>query len=82
VLDGVTGGYVRGMGGAVDEATVRRAIRTTGAAKYFWLAPRMVLAAAGPARPGAYDRRTPADALAGRAPVLAVIAQWAEEALS
>ena len=82
VLDGVAGGYVRGMAGAVDEATIRRAIRTTGAAKYFWLAPRMVLAVAGPGRPGAYDKRTPADALAGRAPVLAVIARWAQEALS
>ena len=82
VLGGVADGYVRGMAGAVDEATVRRAIKTTGAAKYFWLAPRMVAAAAAPARPGAYDKRPPAEALAGRAPVLTVITQWAEEALS
>ena len=82
VLDRVAGGYVRGMAGAVDESTIRRAIKTTGAAKYFWLAPRMVLAAAAPGPAGVYDRRRPADALAGRAPVLAVIARWAEEALA
>jgi len=82
VLAAVADGYVRGMAGAVGEATIRRAIKTTGAAKYFWLAPRMVIAAAGPAGSAAYDRRKPADVFAGRAPVLAVIVQWAEEALS
>ena len=81
VLGAVTDGYVRGMAGAVGEATVRRAIKTTGAAKYFWLAPRMVAAVSAP--PAAtYDRRTPAGMFAGRAPVLAVIARWAQEALS
>jgi hypothetical protein len=82
VLGAVTDGYVRGMAGAVGEATVRRAIKTTGAAKYFWLAPRMVAAVSAPNMPAAYDRRTPAGMFAGRAPVLAVIARWAQEALS
>jgi hypothetical protein len=79
VLDAVTDGYVRGMAGAVDEATVRRAIRTTGAAKYFWLAPRMVMAASAPAGAAAYDKRSAAGVFAGRAPVLSVIVRWAQE---
>jgi hypothetical protein len=82
VLEATADGYVRGMAGAVDEATIRRAIKTTGAAKYFWPAPRMVLAASAPAGSAAYDKRKPADVFAGRAPVLTVIARWAQEALS
>ncbi|MCU7722566.1 aminoglycoside phosphotransferase family protein [Actinoplanes sp. KI2] len=82
VLDAVTDGYVRGMAGAVGEATVRRAIKATGAAKYFWLAPRMVAAVSAPAGAAAYDRRAPAEVFAGRAPILAVIARWGQEALS
>ncbi|WP_433290803.1 phosphotransferase [Actinoplanes sp. CA-030573] len=82
VLDAVIDGYVRGMAGAVDPATVRRAVTVTGAAKYFWLAPRMVMAAMRPpSGVAAYDRRGIADTFAGRAPVLRVVARWADEAL-
>lgn len=80
VLDAVTGEYCRGMAGAVGEATVRQAIRTAGAAKYFWLAPRMVMAAAVPPRAGAYDSRGLAEMLAGRAPVFEVVLRWAASA--
>jgi hypothetical protein len=77
VIAVVVDAYARGLGGAVDPATLRWAIRVTGAAKYWWLAPRM-LAGTG----GAYDRRDTAGVFAGRAPVLQVIAAWAREVLS
>jgi hypothetical protein len=80
VLEQVTGGYCRGLAGAVDEATVRSAIRTTGAAKYFWLAPLMVRAAAAPSRTAAYDRRGQQERLAGRAPMFEVVLRWAASA--
>ncbi|MBB2948261.1 hypothetical protein FB565_008044 [Actinoplanes lutulentus] len=73
VVDAVTEGYVRGMAGVVPADTVRRAIRITGAAKYFWLAPRMLSSTRTPV----YDRRAAADRFAGRAPVLEVVARWA-----
>jgi hypothetical protein len=74
--------YRRGLGGTVDAPTVRRAIMVTGAAKYFWLAPRMVVAA-GQRSPGAnYDTRDVAGMIAGRAPVLEVIAGWAREVMT
>jgi hypothetical protein len=86
LLDDVTaevaGGYRRGLAGAVDEATIMRAIRLTGAAKYTWLAPRMLLAAAQGARKGGYDSRDTAAVFAGRAPVLALVTRWARSALS
>jgi thiamine kinase-like enzyme len=80
VLAAVTGGYARGIAGAADEATVRAAIRTTGAAKYFWLAPRMVEAAVRPPRRPGYDDRELPEMLAGRTPVLEVLVRWAAEA--
>jgi len=79
VLKEVAEQYRRGLDGAVDDETVRRAIMTCGAAKYFWLAPRMVIAAGqGLSRKTAYDRRGIEDMLAGRAPVLEVVARWAD----
>ncbi|MEU8816959.1 phosphotransferase [Actinoplanes sp. NPDC048796] len=82
VLAVVARQYCRGLDGAVDEATVRRAVMACGAAKYFWLAPRMVsAAAAGWARRPGYDSRGIEAMVAGRGPVLAVVARWADEVL-
>ena len=82
VLEVVSEQYRRGLDGAVDDETVRRAILTCGAAKYFWLAPRMVTAAVrGTGRTPSYDTRGVRDMLAGRAPVLSVVARWADEVL-
>jgi hypothetical protein len=82
VIGAVGDAYRRGVGGAVDEATVRRAIVVTGAAKYFWIAPRLLAAARDrPARRAAYDSRDLAAVFAGRAPILAVVAGWARAAL-
>ncbi len=82
VLAAVADGYLRGLDGAVPEAVARRAIRLCGAAKYFWLAPRMVLgAAAGGGRPAAYDSRGVEAMLAGRAPVLEIVVRWARSVL-
>jgi len=78
VLEVVAEQYRRGLEGAVDAATVREAIMTTGAAKYFWLAPRMVMAAVAPARKPGYDTRGLEAMLAGRAPVLEVVVRWAD----
>jgi hypothetical protein len=80
VLSTVTAEYCRGMAGAVGEATVRQAIRTAGAAKYFWLAPRMVMAAAAAPRAAAYDSRGLQEMLAGRAPVFEAVLRWAASA--
>ncbi|MEV6348341.1 aminoglycoside phosphotransferase [Actinoplanes sp. NPDC051851] len=72
VLESVTEGYVRGMRGVVDADVVRRAIRLTGAAKYFWLAPRMLSLSA----VTAYDVRDVAERFVGRAPLLGVVTEW------
>jgi phosphotransferase family enzyme len=78
VIAAVSDGYRRGSGGAVDDDTVRRAVMVTGAAKYFWIAPRLLAAARDRTRgrPG-YDTRDLAGVFAGRAPILAVVARWA-----
>jgi hypothetical protein len=78
----VTDGYRRGLAGAVDAATLDRAIKLTGAAKYYWLAPRMLIAATRAPRQGAYDTRDTAEMFAGRAPVLSLVTRWAAEVLS
>ena len=82
VVAAVADGYRRGLGGAVDDATASRAIKLTGAAKYYWLAPRMLAVAAQGPRPGGYDSRDTAAMFAGRAPVLALVTRWAREVLS
>ncbi|WP_436533697.1 phosphotransferase [Actinoplanes sp. HUAS TT8] len=81
VLSAVTEGYVRGMADDVDPLAVQRAIMVTGAAKYFWLAPRMIDALMRDARAAAYDSRGWPERFAGRGPVLEVVARWAGEAL-
>jgi hypothetical protein len=80
VLATVAAGYARGLDGAVPAATVRSAIRTCGAAKYFWLAPRMVMAASVPPRRPGYDRRGLESMLAGRAPMFETVVRWAASA--
>jgi hypothetical protein len=80
VLSAVTSAYCRGLEGAVPAATVRSAIRTCGAAKYFWLAPRMVMAAATAPRKPSYDSRGLREMLAGRAPVFETVVRWAASA--
>lgn len=67
----VAAGYRRGFGSDVDEA-----IRVTGAAKYFWLAPRMV-AMLGVPKTAGYDARDEAAMFAGRRPVLELLTRWA-----
>ncbi|MEU4238456.1 phosphotransferase [Actinoplanes sp. NPDC026619] len=81
VLTTVTDAYAKGMA-TVDPTLVRRAVRTTGAAKYFWLAPRMLMYAAQPnPSKAAYDKRDLEAMFAGRAPVLTAITRWADEVL-
>jgi hypothetical protein len=83
VVAAVADGYRQGLGRAVDDATIRRAIMVTGAAKYFWLAPRMLIAARDrPGTCGSYDGRDLAAVFAGRGPVLALVAAWARTVLS
>jgi hypothetical protein len=78
VLDAVAEGYARGLGGGVD---IGYAIRLTGAAKYYWLAPRMLDAVRRRGGRVYYDARDPAEKFAGRAPVLERITAWARSAL-
>ncbi|MGS2615384.1 phosphotransferase family protein [Micromonospora sp. LZ34] len=72
--------YRAGLGGGVDPATVTRAVRLTGAAKYVWLAPLMLSRLGGPTGQ-TYDRRDEAEIMAGRRPVLELLVRWAAEAL-
>ncbi|MFG2056096.1 aminoglycoside phosphotransferase family protein [Micromonospora sp. NPDC048930] len=81
VADAVLAGYVDGLRDAVDPALAARAVKLTGAAKYFWLAPVM-LNRAGGATGQTYDRRDEAAMFAGRRPVLELLARWADEQLS
>ncbi|MEO3777430.1 phosphotransferase [Micromonospora sp. B11E3] len=67
--------YVDGLRGAVDPDTVVRAVRLTGAAKYFWLAPLMLDRIGGGTRQS-YDPRGEAEMFAGRRPVLELLARW------
>jgi hypothetical protein len=83
VVAAVGDGYRRGLGGAVDERTIRWSIMVTGAAKYFWLAPRMLIAARDqPVNRANYDTRDWPAMFAGRAAVLSVVAAWAKAVLS
>ncbi|RQW85191.1 phosphotransferase [Micromonospora globispora] len=80
MVEAVLDGYLAGLGKAVDPALVVRAVRLTGAAKYFWLAPVM-LNRAGGGTGQTYDRRDEAAMFAGRLPVLELLARWSAEAL-
>ncbi|SDS82003.1 hypothetical protein [Actinoplanes derwentensis] len=53
----------------------------TGAARLFWLAPRMVAAVGGPVDRGGYtyDNRDMAERFTGRAPILRKLAAWADD---
>ncbi|MCM0678870.1 aminoglycoside phosphotransferase family protein, partial [Micromonospora phytophila] len=72
--------YVDGLRGAVEPALTVRAVRLTGAAKYFWLAPLM-LSRLGGRISGTYDRRDDAAMLAGRRPLLELLVSWAARTL-
>jgi hypothetical protein len=76
-LAGLRAGGWRG-----GDAEVRRAIAVTGAAKYCWLAPRMLARLADGGAPGPYDRRGADQVLAGRAGVLTLVATWGRQALT
>ncbi|GAA4607021.1 hypothetical protein BJY16_006115 [Actinoplanes octamycinicus] len=80
VLEAVADGYARGLS-EVDPSLVQRAIMITGAAKYFWLAPRMIDSLMREQAAAAYDARGWPERFAGRAPVLEVVVRWAGEAL-
>ncbi|RGC67210.1 Phosphotransferase enzyme family protein [Micromonospora sp. MW-13] len=72
--------YAAGLAGAVSPDVVVRAVRLTGAAKYFWLAPLM-LCRAGGGTVQSYDRRGEIEMFSGRRPVLELLARWADEQL-
>ncbi|GAA1654434.1 aminoglycoside phosphotransferase [Actinoplanes couchii] len=78
VLAAVGDGYARGMAAVASPADVHRAIRVTGAAKYFWLAPRMLSLAWTNPRGGGYDTRDWASMFAGRAPMFRLVVEWAD----
>ncbi|MBF9133407.1 phosphotransferase [Plantactinospora sp. S1510] len=80
VAERVTAGYLRGLAGAVDASAARRAIRLTGAAKYFWLAPLMLSRVTStPAKISqTYDTRDAVAMFAGRRRPLELVAAWFE----
>ncbi|RLK12597.1 hypothetical protein DER29_5879 [Micromonospora sp. M71_S20] len=73
--------YAEGLRGAVAPEEVARAVRLTGAAKYFWLAPMMLGRLGRCAISQTYDARDETEMMAGRRPVLELLARWAAEAL-
>ncbi|MDI6103756.1 aminoglycoside phosphotransferase [Actinoplanes sp. NEAU-A12] len=78
VIDAVISGYARGLAPVAGPAEVRRAIMVTGAAKYFWLAPRM-LSMAWSSPPGrGYDTRDWESMFAGRTPMFQLVVDWAD----
>ncbi|WP_199513674.1 phosphotransferase [Nucisporomicrobium flavum] len=81
VVERVTTGYLRGLAGVVDAATVRRAIRLTGAAKYFWLAPFMINRLTAPPADArrTYDVRDPIAVFTGRRRPLELVEAWYRE---
>lgn len=83
VVEVVTDGYVSGLRGAVAPDEVRRAIRLTAAAKYCWLAPRMLnlLGRDDLGTGQTYDRRSQEETFAGRAPLFALLTDGLAEVL-
>jgi hypothetical protein len=80
----VTDGYLAGLragGWRGEDAGIRRAIAVTGAAKYCWLAPRMLQRLEDGSGAGFYDRRGAEQVLAGRLGVLGLVAGWGRLAL-
>jgi Ser/Thr protein kinase RdoA (MazF antagonist) len=75
VVTGVVAGYSEGLGADAAEA-----IALTGAAKYFWLVPRMLQQLAGPGKM-AYDSRDARAIFAGRRPILELLTRWARAVL-
>lgn len=78
VVEAVIDGYARGLAPVAGPGEVRRAIMVTGAAKYFWLAPRTLsMAWTGPRGRG-YDTRGWESMFAGRTPVFELVVGWAD----
>jgi hypothetical protein len=83
----LTDAYLTGLheAGYHDQATTRKAIAATGAAKYCWLAPAMLtrLAAGHSTASADYDTETDdARILERRRPILAMLIHWARTALN
>jgi hypothetical protein len=76
VVEAVTSGYARGMASVLSPGEARRAIMLTGAAKYFWLAPRMLSMAGDAPRGRGYDTRDWQSMFAGRAPMFELVVDW------
>jgi hypothetical protein len=78
VVEAVTSGYARGMASVLSPDEARRSIMLTGAAKYFWLAPRMLSMAWDAPRGRGYDTRDWESMFAGRAPMFQLVVDWSE----